>query len=76
MRVIFDRSAFHGERFAALAESPLRALIARGRMMVIHTPLFLDETLSAYGSTRDGADAWRTHLTFALDICNGGIFLD
>jgi len=75
MRVIFDRSAFHGERFEALASSPLRELIARNRMVVIHTPIFLDETLSSFGSARAG-DEWRAHMAFALDICNGGIFLD
>jgi len=75
MRVIFDRSAFHGERFQVLADSPLRSLVARKRIVVIHTPIFLDETLSSFGSTRTG-DEWRTHLAFALDICNGGIFLE
>ena len=30
MRVIFDRSAFHGECFRVL-ESPLRDLVAKGR---------------------------------------------
>jgi hypothetical protein len=75
MRVIFDRSAFHRERFAELAASPLRQLVARNRVVITHTPVFLDETLSSFGSTRAGAK-WQAHLAFALDICNGGIFLD
>ncbi|MCI0424198.1 MAG: hypothetical protein L0312_34155, partial [Acidobacteria bacterium] len=38
-------------------------------------PVFLEETLSAFGSSR-GAKDWQRHLEFALDVCNGGIFLD
>jgi hypothetical protein len=75
MRVIFDRSAFHGERFAALAASPLLQLVASKRVVITHTPVFLDETLSSFGSARAG-DEWCTHMAFALDVCNGGIFLD
>ena len=75
MRVILDRSAFHGDRFAALKASPLLQLVARNRVVITHTPVFLDETLSTFGSARAG-DEWRTHMAFALDVCNGGIFLD
>ncbi len=75
MRVLFDRSAFHGKRFAALSDSSLRQLVPSNRVVIIHTPVFLDETLSSFGSARAG-DEWRTHMAFALDVCNGGIFLD
>jgi hypothetical protein len=74
VRVIFDRSAFHGENFAALDMSPLRKLVAAGRVRVFHTPVFLEETISSYGANQ--GDDWRTHLAFAVDVCNGGIFLD
>ncbi|MCU1317506.1 MAG: hypothetical protein JWN63_2828 [Candidatus Acidoferrum typicum] len=74
MRVIFDRSAFHGANFTALANSPLRDLVASGRISVFHTPVFLEETILSYGS-KDGSDDWRAHLAFAVEVCNGGIFL-
>ena len=74
VRVIFDRSAFHGERFDALFRSPLRQRIAQGRIEVYHTPIFIQETLETWGSPR-ATDAWRAHLEFAADICNGGMFL-
>ena|ERR1700733_7647179 len=73
MRVIFDRSAFHGERFEVLKNSPLAVLVARNRVHVYHTPIFLEETASTVDSAR-ATDEWKKHLSFALDICNGGIF--
>ena len=74
MRIIFDRSAFHGDNFTALVNSPLRKLVAAGRVSVCHTQVFLDETITAYGSQR-ASDDWKTHLAFAVDICSG-IYLD
>ena len=73
LRIIFDRSAFHGSRYRLLKNSHLRALCGRGRIKVFHTPIFLTETLASYGAGESAA-AWREHLKFALDICNGGIF--
>lgn len=75
MRVILDRSAFHGSRFRALVASPLRQLAKTGQIEVFLTPVFIEETTSQYGSPRAGDD-WRQHLEFALEICNGGLFLD
>lgn len=75
MRVIFDRSAFHGNRFRALTNSPLRVLVAKNRISVYHTQIFLDETIAAYGSKKK-PNPWQDHLAFAVDICNGGIFQD
>jgi hypothetical protein len=75
MRVIFDRSAFHGERFVVLKNSPLAVIAGRNRVQVFHTPVFLEETASTAGSP-GGSDEWKRHLSFALDICNGGIFED
>ena len=73
LRVIFDRSAFHGARFRELRNSRLKDLCRSGRIKVFHTLIFLDETLATYGSGKS-ANAWRDHLQFALDVCNGGIF--
>lgn len=73
MRVLFDRSAFHGERFEVLRASPLLKLVGARRVTVIHTPIFLEETVASFGRT--GADGnWWRHLEYALDICNGGYF--
>jgi hypothetical protein len=74
-RVIFDRSAFHGERFDTLISSPLRGLVRCGRVKVFLTPVFIHETLHPFGSGRTGND-WREHLQYAVEICNGGVFLD
>jgi len=74
MRVIFDRSAFHGARFELLEASPLRRLVANRRVTIFHTPVFLDEIIQSYGSRR-ASDIWRKHLEFAARICDGGIFL-
>jgi hypothetical protein len=72
VRVIFDRSAFHGENFTKLVSSPLRRLIERGCVTVLHTPIFLEETIQSH---ERGSEEWKAHLHFALDVCNGGIFL-
>jgi hypothetical protein len=74
MRVIFNRSAFHGARFELLEASPLRRLVATRRVTIFHTPVFLDEIIQSYGSRR-ASDTWRKHLEFAARICDGGIFL-
>lgn len=74
MRVIFDRSAFHGESFNVLKRSPLREAVSRNRIQVFHTPAFIEETISTFGSTRPSAE-WQAHLTLAVDLCNGGVFL-
>ena len=75
LRVIFDRSAFHGPRYRRLRDSRLRDLCRLGRIVVYHTPVFLNETISTYRPGEQDAD-WQTHLQFALDTCNGGIFLN
>ena len=74
LRVIFDRSAFHGARYCRLQDSRLKDLCSRGRIKVFHTPVFLTETLATSGAGENAA-AWRDHLQFVLDVCNGGIFL-
>lgn len=43
-------------------------------MKVFHTPTFLEETVASYGAGERATD-WPDHLRFALDVCNGGIFL-
>ena len=73
-RVIFDRSAFHEDRFDSIQSSALLDLYRKGRIAVFHTPVFLNETLSAYGAG-DRAKQWQQHLSFCLDVCSG-LFLD
>lgn len=74
MRVIFDRSVFHGESFDVLAKSPVQELVTHNRLSVFHTPIFLEETILSYGSKGDTGE-WKAHLAFAVELCNGGIFL-
>ena len=74
LRVIFDRSAFHEPGYQQLMGSRLKDLCRLGRIKVFHTPTFLTETLAAYGAGERAA-GWTNHLQFALDVCNGGIFL-
>lgn len=73
-RVIFDRSSFHGNAFAKLLSSPLQSLCDRGDFQVYHTPVFFEETLGSFGASR--ATDWQAHLKFAVEICNGGVFLE
>jgi len=51
----------HGERFKVLAESSLGELARHNRLTIFYMPIFLDETLSSYGSAR-GAKEWQDHL--------------
>lgn len=74
LRVILDRSAFHGGRFDAIKTSRLQEAVEKNRIEVILTPVFLNETLTAYGSAKPSA--WREHLSFALEVSRGRIFLD
>ena len=75
VRVIFDRSSFHGERFELLSSSRLRRLTSQRRVDVFHTQTFLDELIQSYGSRKVSAASWREHLKYAVQICNGGIFV-
>lgn len=74
LRVIFDRSSFHGANFDSLRDSPLKRLCRAGIIAVYHTPNFISETLGAYGAPRE--TGWQEHLGFAVEVCNGGIFLE
>lgn len=74
MRVIFDRSAFHGNNFDLLRNSALRKLVASNRVRVLITHDFLDETIATVGSKRASGN-WREHHNFALDLCDGRVFL-
>ena len=73
-RVIFDRSAFSNPGFEQLKLSQLNNLCQQGRVIVFHTPVFLNETLAAYGAGKSASD-WTRHLEFAIEIGNGGMFL-
>ena len=73
LRVIFDRSAFHGDRFTRLQASPLLSLTRQRRLLVHHTPVLLNETFAMY---RNQAEQLRQQLPFILEVCNGGWFLD
>ena len=70
LRVVFDRSAFHGDRFDALNASSLPSLVSRGKAQVHHTPTFLEETLR----TRSSRAPWKEHLKFALQLDDRFLF--
>ncbi len=74
LTLIFDRSAFHGERFDLLKKSQLHRLIKARVLLVHHTPAFLEETVSLYEKP-ENRDELRAQLPFILDICNGRWFL-
>jgi hypothetical protein len=44
--VLFDRSIFHGTKFAQLRSSGIGSLVKRSAMKVFFTPMFIEETLN------------------------------
>lgn len=75
LRITFDRSAFHGERFAQLRESGIIQLVSQGKLEVVHTGVLLTETLELY-KRHDRRDELREQIDFLHEVCNGGIFRD
>ena len=73
IRVLFDRSSFHEANFDLLHASRLKVLCDRNVLSVIHTPVFLEETLQLYGTNRA---EFSRQIPFLLNICNGGVFRD
>ena len=55
MKIIFDRSASHGNRFDVLKGSRLSQLVQERKVLVYHTAVFLEETLRMARSTKQGA---------------------
>lgn len=43
--ILFDRSIFHRERFDALKQSNLSSLVAKGKLVLLYTSAFIEETL-------------------------------
>jgi hypothetical protein len=72
LKVIFDRSAFHGARFDLLRAAPIDELRRKALIEVVHSPILIEESFLAFGSPRD--TRWREHLDFLADHCDG-IFL-
>ena len=72
-KIIFDRSAFHGERFDLLQQSTLLHLSQRYAVSVYHTPVFLEETISMYLKLKNREELKR-QLPFILEVCNGKWF--
>jgi hypothetical protein len=75
MKIIFDRSASHGNRFDVLKGSRLSQLVQERKVLVYHTAVFLEETLRMARSTKQGTkDELRRQWPFLASICNGGWF--
>ena len=75
MRVLFDLSALHGNRLELLRSAPTKEARRKRRIVFLHTPIFLNEILQGYGSSRAG-NRWRENLSFACDLEPAGYFLD
>ncbi|WNC88724.1 hypothetical protein RI103_13530 [Paraburkholderia sp. FT54] len=75
LRITFDRSALHRERFAQVRESGIVQLVSEGKLAVVHSGIFLTETLELY-NRKDRREELREQIDFLHEICNGGIFRD
>ncbi|MBN1408294.1 MAG: hypothetical protein JW956_10915 [Calditrichaceae bacterium] len=71
LSVTFDRSAFHGDNFDKLVKSKLRVLSKYKRLLVYHTPTFLEETISLYQTKRSILEK---QVHFLFNICNAKWF--
>jgi hypothetical protein len=71
MKIIFDRSAFHGEDFDLLKGSRLSRLVRDREVFVFHTMVFLEETLRMIESH---GDELKKQWPFLQSICNAGWF--
>jgi hypothetical protein len=52
MRILFDRSAFHKERFDLLQQSRLLQLTQDGKVLVFYTTVLIEETVRTVQSER------------------------
>lgn len=68
MRIIFDRSAFHGARFETLLKGPLLSLSKQRRISIYHTPILLEETIRMYLKEKNREEL-RRQLPFIFEIC-------
>lgn len=69
-KIIFDRSAFHGEQFEMLKNSELDHLSNSRRISIYHPVIFLEETISMY-LLESKKDELKKQLPFIFKICNG-----
>lgn len=67
-RIIFDRSAFHGEHFEALLDSPLLWLAQTRQISIYHSASLIEETASLY-MKKENRPLLRKQLPFILEIC-------
>src|SRR5262249_38581303 len=72
----FDRSAFHQrERFNLLSTSQLQTCCRNRKLSVVHTPIFIEETVRMYGN-QQSREHLRHQLPFIFYICNGRVYYD
>lgn len=67
-RIIFDRSAFHGDNFEALLDSPLLRLAQTRQLSIYHSASLIEETASLY-MKEENRPLLRKQLHFILEIC-------
>lgn len=71
-RVVFDRSAFHGEGFDLLRSSRLLELASCGYLRVYHPWALLEETVKLETTGKPGhPELMRVQSAFLLSICEG-----
>jgi hypothetical protein len=75
MRILFDRSAFHKERFDLLQQSRLLQLTQDGKVLVFYTTVLIEETVRMIASKKeDVRSEIKRQWPFLCSICNGGYF--
>ena len=67
-RIIFDRSAFHGNRFDRLLSSSLMKLSKQRRISIYHSPILIEETIRMYMKEKNREEL-RRQLPFIFEIC-------
>jgi len=67
-RIIFDRSAFHGDHFEYLLGSPLLRLAQTRQISIYHTASLIEETASLY-MKEGNRPLLRKQIHFILEIC-------
>ncbi|MCF7802709.1 MAG: hypothetical protein K9N46_05575 [Candidatus Marinimicrobia bacterium] len=72
-KVIFDRSAFASNSIEELHDDRLLSLLKDERIIVHHSPIFLEETLQMYYNN-NLLPQLKKELPFILRICNGKYF--
>lgn len=67
IKIAFDRSAFHGERYEKIINSKFTKFVENHILLVYHTPIFLEETLSLFQKEKNRS-ILRDQLPFIIHL--------